>query len=100
MITNADANMLEERFKKVFVTKDEFSELVVRVDGIQEQLGDLKVEVGEIHEKVDGLDVKFDAMIGLLTDSMQEHRVGAAHLARHDRQITMLATTVGVSLPD
>lgn len=101
--TKADA----EKLKKTFVTKKdfnafkkEFGVLTTRVDGIAEKLGDLSVEVGELHDKFDGLDVKFDAMIGLLADGMQEHHAGAVHLARHDRQIGALATATSVTLPD
>jgi hypothetical protein len=107
MITDQDV----EKLKETFVTKTEHQDLVRRVDGIQEQLGDLKVEVGELHDKVDALEVKvtqkfdvlevkFDAMLGLLTDSMEEHRSGAAHFARHDRQIAALGVATGTVLPD
>lgn len=105
--TKEDLGALEERLTEKFVTKVEHRELVVRVDGIQEQLGDLKVEVGELHDKFDSLsgklevmDTKFDAMLDLLTGNMQENVMGAAHFARHDRQIGALATHAGVSLPD
>jgi predicted NUDIX family NTP pyrophosphohydrolase len=92
---------------KSFATKEALSELALKVDGIQEQLGDLKMEVGELHDKFDGLetkfdsmDVKFDAMLDLLTGSMQEHAVGAVIFARHDRQIGALAAATGITLPD
>jgi methyl-accepting chemotaxis protein len=109
--TKEDFGRLEKRLGKTFATKDEFGQLVEKVDGIQDQLGDLKVEVGEIHDRIDSLeenltgkigslDVKFDAMLGLLTGSMQEHGAGAVHLARHDRQIGALAIATGVPLPD
>lgn len=96
MITDADVTKL----KKTFATKKEFNGLVARVDGIAEKVGDLSVEVGEINDKIDGLDVKFDAMIGLLSDSMQEHAVGAVQYARHDRQIKALAVATNTPLPD
>lgn len=110
MITDADVTKL----KKTFVTKTEFTVLTNKVDvlsnrvdtltdrveGITEKVGDLSVEVGEIHDKLDGLDVKFDAMLDLLSDSKQEHVMGAAHLMRHDRQIAALATATSTVLPD
>lgn len=102
MITDEDVTKL----KKTFVTKDEFSHLSEKVDGIQERLGDLSVEVGEIKDrldsveaKIDSIDTKFDGMIGLLEASMQEHGAGAVHLARHDRQIAALATAARTTLP-
>jgi predicted nuclease with TOPRIM domain len=98
--TKEDLQGLEERLEEKFVTKPEFRRLEAKVDGIQEEVGDLKVEFAEFREKLDGLDVKFDAMLGLLTDSMEEHRSGAAHFARHDRQIAALATATGTALPD
>lgn len=112
--TKADIAALEKRMDEKFVTKKEFSGLVVRVDvvterldvltervdGLTEKVGDMSVEIGEIHEKIDGLDVKFDAMLGLLTDGVQEHAVGAVQYARHDRQIKALATATNTVLPD
>lgn len=96
MITDQDI----EKLKETFVTKVEFNGLVERVDGIQETLGDLKVDVGELHDKFDSLEVKFDAMLDLLMTNKQENEMGAEHLMRHDRQIGALAHATGVSLPD
>jgi|GEM_PF-1599137 len=103
MISDQDITKLKETFP----TKEDFSELSVKVDGIQEELGDLKVEVGELHDKFDTLSNKFDSMeskidgmVGLLEASLQEHGAGAVHLARHDRHITALATHASVSLAD
>lgn len=96
MITDQDITTL----KKTFATQESLDRLTDTVDGIQEQVGDIKVELGEIRETLDSLDVKFDGMIGLLEASMQEHGAGAAHLARHDRQIGALAAATSTNLPD
>ena len=93
MITDQDV----EKLKKTFITKED----------LKEEIGDLRIMIGEISDRIDvldgkfdSLDVKFDAMLGLLTDSMQEHGVGAAQYARHDRQIRTLAAATGTELPD
>jgi hypothetical protein len=96
MITDQDV----EKLKETFATKEDLRELGVKVDGMQEEIGDLRVEVGEIKDRIDGLDNKFDSMIGLLTASMEEYAMGGEHLARHDRQLAALSMATGVALPD
>ena len=76
-----------------------------------EKGGDLPVEVGEIHDRLDSLDAKFDAqhdsmhvkldnIAGMLEDHRLEDAAGAAHLARHDRQIEALATHARITVPN
>ncbi len=112
MISDQDLMKLKETFATkddltAYATQDSLNVLAEKVDGIQEELGDLKVEVGELHDKFDTLSNKFDSMeskidgmVGLLEASLQEHGAGAVHLARHDRQISSLATHVGAALAD
>jgi hypothetical protein len=96
MITDQDITLL----KATFATKEQHEALAIKVDGIQETVGDLKVEVGEINEKVDDSLVKLDFIIGTLRTLEQENGAGAAHLERHDRQLTALATSAGITLPN
>lgn len=102
--TKEDLSLLESSLIATFVSKEEFSRLSEKVDGIQEELGDLKVEVAEVRERMDSgfdsLESKFDGMLGLLMASMEEHAVGAVQYARHDRQISALAAATGISLPE
>lgn len=74
------------RLKEVFATK--------------EDLGDLRVEVGELHDKIDTMQETLYAFVGRVSDVEMDNRAGAAYLFRHDRQIQLLAKEMGVSLPD
>ncbi|MBU6321592.1 hypothetical protein KGO04_03600 [Patescibacteria group bacterium] len=96
MITNEDVTKLKE----VFATKRESDDLKTTVDGLVEKVGDLSTEVAELTEKVDAVDVKLDKITGMLQDHRQEDAAGAAHLARHDRQIAALAAHTGALIPD
>ena len=96
MITEQDITML----KAVFVTKEEFNAFDLKVDGIQETVGDLKVEMGEMNDKMDTMLIKMDNFTGSVRTLEQENGAGAAHLARHDRQIEVLAASTGITLPN
>ncbi len=103
MISEQDITQLKE----VFVTKEEFFPLVVKhdaldvkVDGIQETVGDLKVEMGEVHETVDEILVRIDNFVGSVRALEQENSFGARLFERHDRQLEALANSVGITLPN
>ena len=95
MITNADITKL----KGVFASKEE--------------LADVKVELGEVHDTLDtmasALDTvartvvrienTLDGMTGAIHRLDTENGAGAAHLARHDRQISALAVHAHIQLP-
>lgn len=81
MISDTDITKL----KKVFATK--------------EDLADVKVELGEVHDKVDTVLIKLDGIVGAIHDLRQENSAGAVHLARHDRQIEALAKGTKISIP-
>jgi len=124
MITDHDITKL----KDVFVTKEEFfalSDRVGVVDGKVEVLSD-KVEVlsGKVEvldekvevltnkmellddkvevlgEKMDYMTVTMDRIAGNYDTMVVENAVGADVLARHTRQIDVLAKTTGTKLPD
>jgi len=87
MITNADVTKLKE----VFATKEE--------------LADMRVEFGEVHDKIDTvatavgrIENSIDKLSGNIQDLRTENGAGAAHLARHDRQIDELARGTGVKI--
>lgn len=82
MISDADITKL----KKVFATKEE--------------LADLKVEVGEVHDKIDSVLIKLDGIAGAVQDLREENSAGVVHLARHDRQIDALAKGTNIALPN
>ena len=87
MITNTDITKLKE----VLATKEE--------------LADVKVELGEVHEKIDTvaaavgrMENTLDTIAGAVHDLRTENGAGAAHLARHDRQIEALARGTGIHI--
>ena len=93
MITNEDVTKLKE----VFATKEE----------MHEGLADLRVELGEVHDKIDTvaatvarIENGIDKLCGNIEDLRLENGAGAAHLARHDRQIEVLARETGVVVPN
>ena len=93
MITDTDITKL----KKVFTTKDELTGL----------RADMQIGFGDVNEKIDTLAVAFgrmentlDGIAGAIQDLRTENGAGAAHLARHDRQIEALAVVAHVTLPD
>lgn len=103
MITDQDV----EKLKGTFATNEALGRVEKKVDSLEGRFDILEGRFDRLEGrfdtlegKVDSLDVKFDAMLGLLTDSMQEHAVGAVQYARHDRQIKTLATATGVTLPE
>ena len=98
MITDQDV----EKLKGVFVTKED-----AKAFAMKDTLADLRLEVGELHDKFDVMSDKMDYLVtgmdtltGKYQDSPDEHHAGAEILARHDRQINALATATGVILPE
>ncbi|MDP2655282.1 MAG: hypothetical protein Q8P17_01840 [bacterium] len=85
MITDTDITKL----KKVFVTKTEF----------KEELAEVRVELGEIHEKIDVLGDTLGGAIARIENSL-DGISGAIHLTRHDRQIDALALATNIKLPN
>lgn len=93
MITDTDITKLE----KVFATKGELSELRT----------EMRTEFGEVHEKIDSvalavgrIENSLDGIAGAIQDLRTENGAGAAHLARHDRQIEALAFATSITLPN
>ncbi|MDR3548871.1 MAG: hypothetical protein P4M11_11520 [Candidatus Pacebacteria bacterium] len=100
MISEQDITQLKE----VFATKEQHEELSQKVDGIQEIVGDLKVEVGEmndrLNDKLDTLIITVDGFVGSVRTLEQENAFGAGMLGRHERQLDVLGVAVGITLPD
>jgi hypothetical protein len=92
MISDSDLIQLQE----VFPTRKEFGELSNKVDGLQEQVGDLKVEVGEVNDKIDLVLEKMDSFVGAVRTLETENGAGAAILSRHAEQIEVLAKHSGI----
>ena len=102
--TKEDLSDMRKDFKKVFATKEDLAS--VR-DELKEDIADIHVELGELHDKFDNLagrfdsfEVKLDKIVGGLEDQRLENAAGAIHLARHDRQIGALAIATSVTLSD
>jgi hypothetical protein len=90
MITDQDV----EKLKETFATKEDLKALATK-----EALADLRVEVGEISENVRYLVHTVNGIVGAIQDIREDNAVGAAMLARHDRQIHALAAGTGVAIP-
>ena len=102
MITDTDITKL----KKVFATKDDLKGFATK-DELAELRADMQVGFSDVNEKIDTLAVAFgrmentlDGIAGAIQDLRTENGAGAAHLARHDRQIETLASAAHVALPD
>src|SRR3989344_3244247 len=98
MITNTDITKLKE----VFATKKDLERFATKKDlerfATKEELADVKVELGEVHDKVDVLtekfstfEVKLDRIVEGLEEERLENAAGATILNRHSRQIEALA---------
>lgn len=107
MITDADITKL----KRVFLTKEEALNLATKNDlkayATKEDLADLRVEVGELKERVDIMDTKLDAImvtmdavVGGINDFREDNAAGSVMLCRHERHITHIARETGVTLPE
>jgi hypothetical protein len=92
MITDADTKKLETAFRKVFATKEEFTDLRL-------EFGELNGKFDVIATKIVDMDVKFDRVIDGLALAQTENAAEAAILNRHDRQIQALAAGTGVQIP-
>jgi septal ring factor EnvC (AmiA/AmiB activator) len=89
MISDTDITKL----KKVFATKEELADVKL-------ELGEVRDELGEMHTTVNEINIKLDKIAGGIEDLRLENRAGAAHLARHDRQIEALSKGTGVTIPN
>ena len=97
MITDADITKIKKALKEDFATKDE----------LKEAIADLRVEIGEVHEKIDTvatavgrIENALDGITGAIQDQRVENAAGTVHLMRHDRQIEALALATNATLPD
>ena len=114
MLTKEDKKYLH----KTFVTKDdlkktlknELKKYATKVE-LFEAVSDLRVEMIERFEKADDrmdtmaagivrIENSLDKISGAVQDLRTENGAGAAHLARHDRQIVALARATNVALSD
>ena len=110
MITDKDIIKLKE----TFATKKELHSLEEKVDGIVYEVGDLKVEVTELREKMDSrfdaidakidskfelLDTKLDRFLGNIDNLQTESNVCTIVQRRHTEQIEDLAAHTGFILP-
>lgn len=124
MVTDQDITKLRQTFAtqvsldalsgRVDTLSDRVDLLTGRVDVLTERVDVLADKVDTLTDKVDVLQYKFDVMdekmdylitgmdrlTGLYQVSMDEHRAGAQVLARHDRQIVVLARATKTSFPD
>lgn len=91
MITDQDILKL----KKVFATKDDLNKFATK-----EALADLRIEVGEVHDKLDLMHDKIDRFLGVVDTLRVKEGAGAVILARHTRQIKSLAAHTGATLSD
>ena len=107
MITDNDITKL----KTVFATKDDLKKFALKEDlkgfALKEDFADLKLEVGEINDKIDliagelhEMHVKYDRTIGGLDEQRIENGVQAIVMHRHERQIQALASGTGVKIPE
>ena len=101
MITDADITKL----KKVFATKDNLEKSAS--EELAELRADMQIGFSNMNGKIDALAIAFgrmenllDVIAGAIQDLRTENGAGAAHLARHDRQIQVLALATNVALPD
>jgi hypothetical protein len=100
MITDADITKLSNTFatkkelKNVHTElNDKFAAVHVELDEMNDKIDTLAVAVGQIQNTLDGI-------AGAIQDQRVENGAGAAHLARHDRQIEALALATKVALPN
>jgi len=129
MITNADITKLKDVFAtkedlksfatkddlKAFATKDDLKGFATKDDlkgfatqqSLDEAIADVKIEFGEVHDKIDTIaatvariENAIDKLSGNIEDLRLENAAGNAHLARHDRQIEVLARETGVTIPN
>lgn len=91
-----------------------FGEVNKKFDAVNEKVDTLDEKVDTISERIDTLDEKvdtvalavgrmentLDGIAGAIQDLRTENGAGAAHLARHDRQIKTLARAINVALPN
>jgi hypothetical protein len=89
MITDQDITKL----KTVFATKKEFQ-------GLKEEVADLRLEVGEVKDSVEGIHIKLDRFLGRIDTLDLENAAGSVAQYRHERHIQALADHVGFTLPE
>lgn len=95
---------------KRYPTKDDLRKELKKYatkDDLKEMSADLRVEINEVRDMVETtasavirIENTLDKVAGAINDLRTENGAGYVHLVRHDRQIAVLAKTVGVVLPD
>lgn len=93
MITDTDIIKLKETFATKADMLQGFREVGERFAQTDEKIDTIAAAVGRIENALDGIS-------GAIQDLRTENGAGAAHLARHDRQIEALALATNVTLPD
>jgi hypothetical protein len=105
---NTHMKILAKENLKVFATKKDLEKLATkddlavqteRTDALVYEVGDLKVEVSEIKDKITSIEVSIDHIVGGVDTLLLENGAGAVILARHTRQIDALGSHVGLILP-
>ena len=89
MISDQDITKL----KTVFAIKEEFR-------GLKEEVADLRLEVGEVNDKLDHLLTNVDNFTGIVYALREDNAAGSVAQYRHDRHIQALAGHVGFTLPE
>jgi hypothetical protein len=104
MITDADITKLSNTFATKQELKGEVSSIRTELD---DRFAAVHVELDEMNEKIDTIAVAvgqiqntLDGIAGAIQDQRVENGAGAVHLARHDRQIEVLALATKVALPN
>ncbi len=102
MITDTDITKIKRALKEDFATKEDLKAFATKED-----LADVRVELGEMHDTIDTMasaigriENVLDKFTGAIHDQQIENAAGTVHLLRHDRQIEALAVATNVTLPD
>lgn len=107
MITDRDISKLGT----IFATKEDLKNFVTKDDAekfaTKETLADVRVELGELRERVDVMDgkidtilVKMDTFVGTAYELREDSAAGAQILYRHETNIRALADGTGITLPE
>ena len=110
MLNDQDINKL----KSVFATKDDFKNLATKKDlekavsdsqdkmllvlSSKQEVKELKSDIGDLKELVQGLIVGSDAIAKSIGELRLEYAAISTQLSRHDRWIKQIAEKVGLNL--
>ncbi|MBI2409830.1 hypothetical protein HYV30_02185 [Candidatus Kaiserbacteria bacterium] len=100
MITDADAEKLEQRFEQKFATKDWALANLATKKEMYIIRDELKEDISEVKELVQKTLNAVDGFTGKVADLDQESKFGAAVLHRHDVQIHELAAATGTKITE